>query len=424
MSGQETTRRVVVTGIGVVAPTGLGKRPFWDAIIHGPSVVGPITRFDAAAYATRIAAEIRDAGYQDLIPPQKRRTTTLATQYALAATELALRDARVDLECYAPWQRGVVLGTSGGGWYEAQQQVAILLERGAGRVNPFLTNGSANNVAAMEVAVATRSEGTHATLATGCCASMHAIGHAVELIRRGEIECCITGGTEAPISPLVIAAMSRTHELSCSNDDPQHASRPFDRGHNGAVLSEGSAIFVLEHAERALARGAPIYAEALAHTSAMDATDVFKVEQSGVAGARAVESCLRRSGLAPSDLDYVCAHGNSLPHFDRKETIVLKRALGAVAKTVPVSSIKGVLGHPFGASAAFQVAAVSLALQHHLIPPTYNFEEPDPECDLDYVPNRARPAHLRNVLVCSYGFGGLNAYLVLKAPAVGRADGI
>src|ERR1700687_1710225 len=301
-----THRGVSITGIGVLAPTGLGKEIFRDAIINGYPVIGLITRFDATSYPCGIAAEIRDDGYRSLIAPAKLRTATRTTLYALAATELALRDAHLSAAEYAPHERGVVFGTSLGGWHEAQQQFAILMEKGAHRVNPFLLNGSANHAPAMEVAVVTQSQGTHATFSTGCCASMHAIGHAAELVARGEIECCVTGGTEAPISPLVVAAMGRTRELCCATDDIARASRPFDRDHSGFVLSEGSAVLVLEANGRARARGASIYAEVLGHASAMDATDIFKVDQSGVAGARAIQACLARSGICAQDLDYVC----------------------------------------------------------------------------------------------------------------------
>ncbi len=409
-------RSVAITGIGIVGPTGIGRASFWRSIIEGIPAIGAISRFDTAGYSCRIAGEVRDLTFRDLVSPAKLRNAPLCSQFALAAAELALRDAGIDLEQYEPGARGVVLGTSLGGWHEAQQQFAILLEKGANRVNPFALSSAPNYAPAMEVAIALNARGTHATLSTGCCAGTQAVGYASDLIASGELECCLAGGTEAPISPLVVAGMTRTRELCCENDDPAHASRPFDRRHEGFVLSEGSAVLVLESSEGARRRGVPIYAELVAHSSSVDATDPFRVDQSAVAGAEGIRACLSRGQVTPAELDYVCANGNSSPHFDRKDTRVLKHALGEVAARLPVSSIKGILGHPFGAAGAFQISAAALAIANGLIPPTHHLEDPDPECDLDFVPGTARPASLRRVLVCSYGFGGINAYALLRRP--------
>lgn len=416
-------RPVAITGIGIVAPTGIGKESFWSAIVSGPSAIGPITRFDCATYSTRIAAEVRDEAYRDLVPTGKLRNTTRATQYALAATELALRDARFGPDGSEAFRRGVVLGTSLGGWHEALQQYGILLEKGAGRVNPFLANGSGNHASAAEVAQLAQAQGSHATLSTGCCGSTHAIGYAADLIAFDHLDFCVSGGMEAPISPMVVAALGRLKELSESNDPPWRASRPFDCLHDGFVLSEGSAILILEAAEKARERGATIYAEILGNASSADASDPFRVDLSGEAGAGAVQACLRRSGVQPEDIQYVCANANSSPHLDRKEVVILKKALGARVFHTPVSSIKAIIGHPFGASGAFQVAATCLAIQRKLIPPTHNVRMPDPECDLDIVPNVPRPATIRHALVSSHGFGGLNAYLTVGAPGTTREAG-
>lgn len=421
-------RTVVVTGIGLVAPTGLGTELFWRALVSGPAAIGPITRFDASGFASRIAAEVRDDQYRELIPPAKLRNTPRATQYAMAAAELALRDARLEPRPEDAARRGVVLGTSLGGWHEAQQQFATLLEKGSGRVNPFLTSGSANHGAAIEVAQLARAQGNHATFSTGCCGSTHAIGHAADLIAFDQLDVCLTGGMEAPISPLVLASLGRLRELSESNETPSRASRPFECTHDGYVLGEGSAVLVLEAADHARARGATVYAEILGHAAGADAGDPFRVDFSGEAGAAAIAACLRRSGVPAEAVDYVCANANASPHLDRKEVIVLKRAFGPRVLTIPVSSIKAIIGHPFGASGAFQTAAVCLAIQRGTIPPTHNMDMPDPECDLDLVPNVARTATIRCALVCSYGFGGLNAYVAVAAPgftatASSRASG-
>jgi 3-oxoacyl-(acyl-carrier-protein) synthase len=408
-------RRPVITGIGIVGPAGLGKTTFWNSIINGEALIQPIRRFDASSYPCKIAAEVPGDSYRELIPTNKLRTSSRTSLYAMAATELALRDSRLPGDFYEPERRGVCMGTSLGGCNEVQQQIAVLMEKGANRVNPFLASSFANHVPALEVAGLTNAQGTHATFSTGCCASMHAIGHAAHLIATGALDCCLSGGTEAPIVPLVLATMCRTRELCCADVEPARASRPFDRNHSGLVLSEGSAILVLEELAYARSRGAPIYAEILAHTSSVDAADLFRVEESGVAGARALDHCLSQSGIEPSQLDYVCANGNSLPALDRKEAIVLKRSLKEHAYTIPASSIKGVLGHPFGAASGFQIAAACLAIKRSFIPPTQNLEDPDPVCDLDFVPLNGRAKTLNRVLVCSYGFGGINSYLTLQS---------
>ena len=314
----------------------------------------------------------------------------------------------------------MTLGTALGGWREAEQQHSILLERGARRVNPFIANGTPNYAPAAEVASAAGATGAQLTFSSGCPASLQAISHAASLIASNELDICLAGGTESPLIPMVIAGMGRTQELSTLNDDPGHASCPFDRSHAGLVLSEGSCILILEELVHAERRGARLYAEILGGASSCDAAGLYAFDPSGEAGARAIFRALDRSGLSAIDIDYVCAHANSSPAFDRKETVVLKKAFGECAARLAVSSIKGVLGHPFGASGSFQVAAAALALQKQTIPPTHNLQVPDPQCDLDYVPQKPRSAPLRTALVTSYGYGGVNSYLVLRCLRQGQ----
>ncbi len=411
-------RPVVITGIGVIGPTGNGISVFWQSLLDGRSGVGRITRFDPTAYACKIGGEIRDCSYEALLDPRKLRTTTHVTQLALAATELALRDARLATDHYAPDLIGVCIGTALGGWREAEQQHSILLERGVRRVNPFIANGTPNHACGAEVASAVASQGPQMTFSTGCPASLQAITHGAALVASGEIDVCLAGGTESPLIPMVIAGMGRTQELSTLNEDPATASRPFDRDHAGLVLSEGSCILVLEAEEHLARRGVSPYARVLAGTTSSDGNGLYDFAPSGEPGARAIHRLLERLKLTALDVDYVCAHANSSPAFDRKETVVIKRAFGECAARIPVSSIKGVLGHPFGASGAFQVAAAAMTIRQQLIPPTHNLKEPDPECDLDYVPSTARAAQIRRALVSSYGYGGLNSYLLLGSPAL------
>jgi 3-oxoacyl-[acyl-carrier-protein] synthase II len=421
--GVPALRRVVVTGIGLIGPTGVGHRAFWESLLGGHSGIGRISRFDPSPYQCQIGGEVRDRSYEELLDPRQLRTTTHATQLALAAAELALRDARLSPTYYDPALIGVSIGTAIGGWRDLAQQHAILLERGARRVNPFIANGTPNHTTGVELAGAFGACGGHSTLSCGCPSSLQAIGHAAALIATEDLDVCLAGGTESPLTPMIFAGMGRTQELCTINDDPEHASRPFDRAHAGIVLSEGACILVLETAEHAARRGVAPYAEVLGQNSSCDAKGLYSLDPSGETGARAIHRLLRRTGVPATAIDYVCSHANSSPAFDRKETIVIKKAFGECAASLPVSSIKAVLGHLFGASGAFQAAAAALAIRNQVIPPTHNLEVPDPECDLDYVPREARPAHIRNALVTSYGYGGVNAYLLVTDPAEIPADG-
>lgn len=409
---------VAITGLGVFGPAGPEKEDFWHILLSGRSLTGRLTRFDSTGFPCEIAAEIPDSFYLPLVPANKRRTTNRVTQYAVIAAELALEDAKVSKSKIPADSLGVSLGTSLGGWHEAFQQAIVLTEKGAQRVNPFLAGGAANHIPAVAVARAANARGAHATFSTGCCASMHALGHAAELVARGELDYCLAGGTEAPITPLVLAAMCRSGELSTLNDHPELASRPFDITHNGLVLSEGSAMIFMERLDRARERGAHIYAQVLAHTSSADALDPFDVDPSGEAAARALNLCLARSGIHPADLDYVCANANSLPSLDRKEASTIREALGEFAAKVPTSSIKGAIGHPFGAAASFQLATVCLAMRDGVIPPTANLKEVDPLCNINLVIGETQIANIRHALVCNHGFGGLNAYIALRNPSL------
>lgn len=409
-------RRVAISGIGLISPLGINVPNFWNRVISGRSGIRSITRFDASTYGCRIGGQVDDAEYADLIEPKLIRTTTHVTRLALAAAELAFRDGRMRASDCDPDALGVCLGTATAGMREAEQQFGILLERGARRVNPFVVSGLPSHGPGAEVAARFEARGSHFTFATGCPASLQAIGHAAVLISNGSLDLCLAGGSESPFLPTTFAALGRMQELTTSNDDPTRASRPFDRAHAGMVLSEGSCFFLLEELERAVKRGASVYAEILSSSSSCDAMGMYHHETSGATAARTIHRALVSSGLQPTDVDYVCAHANSSPAFDRKEVAVLKKAFGEFAASLPVSSIKGVLGHPFGASGAFQVAASALAIQKQLVPPTHNLEFADPECDLDFVPGEARSTRIRTVLVTSYGYGGINSCLLVRAP--------
>lgn len=406
---------MVVSGIGLIGPTGLGIDAFWTALLEGRSGVRRIRRFDTTSYPCQVGGEVDDDWYADLLPPHLARHGTHVAQLAVAATELALRDARFSPPANGPADSlGVAIGTALGGLREGHQQHAVLLERGARRVNPFVTNSVPNHAAAAEVATYAGACGPQLTYSTGCAASLQAITHAAHLIAAGELEACLAGGSESPLSPLVIAGMGRTHELAKDSDDPTRASRPFDRTHNGMVLSEGSCVLLLESLESAQRRGAIVYAEVLGGRSACDAAGLYQLDTGGNVAARCLQQLLGQHRLEAGDVHWISSHANSSPGFDRKEARVVKQAFGEFAARIPVSSIKAILGHPFGAAGAFQTAAACLALREQIIPPTHHLDDPDDDCDLDHVPNVPRPAALQHVVVTSYGYGGVNSYLLLR----------
>jgi len=410
------SRRVAITGIGLIGPTGMGLPPFWQALIERRAAVRRLTRFDPTSYPCQVAGEIPDCNYQDLFEPRKKRSTSHTTQLGLAATELALRDARVSPLVWSPERVGICVGTALAGWREGEQQHAVLLERGARRVNPFLANGSPPHGTGVEIASAINAQGANTTFSSGCPASLQAIGHAATLVASGRLDVCVAGGAESPLSPLVFAGMSRTLELAPSNGTPELASRPFDRAHSGIVLSEGACLMTLEPLDSARERGANVYAEILSEASSCDGAGLYSIDATGNAGGRALRAALDMAGIGVDQVDYICAHANSSPAFDRKEALVLKAGLGEHAAMVPISSIKGTIGHPLGASGAFQVAATALTIQSSLLPPTTNLEDPDPECSLRHVRGAPLRHDVRVAVVTSYGYGGVNDFLVLAHP--------
>ncbi len=410
-------RTPAVTGIGLIAPTGAGHEPFWAAVTGAIPCLGRVRRFEATGLACQVAGEVDDETYAELIDPRKLRTTTRATRLALAASELALRDARLAPSSVPAGAFGVTVGTALGGWADAEQQVAVALERGTRRVNPFIVAGSGHHGPGIEIAAAVQAQGPQVTFANGCPSSLHALGHAAELIAAGTVDVCLAGGVEAPLSPIGFASLCRTNELSTEEQAPERACRPFDTSHNGMVLSEGSCFLVLEDLERARQRGATIYATILGAAQSCDAQGLYGVEPAGRAAAGALRRVLEQAAIGPQQIDYICAHANGAPAFDRKEIRVLTEAFGEFLPTIAISSIKGVLGHPFGAAGAFQTAAGALAITTGIIPPTANLVVPAVECQARHVIGAALHTVVRRALITSYGYGGINAYLLL-----GRAE--
>lgn len=419
MSADRQRRRVAITGFGVISPAGTGVDRLWQALVEQRSLVSLVTRFDTSTYACRVGGQVDDALVDELVHPKKRRNSTRVTRVALAAAELALRAARFAEADVARARSAVFVGTALGGWFEGGQQMMLLAERGVRRVNPFLANGAPHHTPGAEVASALGFQGPQLTFSNGCPAGVAAIAQGAAAIAAGEIDACIAGGAECPITPLVFAGMGRTGELSSIDDPPAHASRPFDLGRQGMVLSEGACFAILEDAERAVARGAPLWGEVLAAAASCDAAGLYGVDAAGEIAATSILGALGRAGLEPEQIDYVCSHANAAAAFDRKEAATLRRAFGAHVDAVPVSSIKGVLGHPFAAAGPFQVAAAVMAMAQGRVPPTANLGDPDPECRLRHVVGAPLTHAVRHALVTSYGYGGLNAYLVL-----GHADAL
>ncbi len=413
-------RRVVITGIGIISPLGTGKETFWRSLVEGRSGIRRLSRFDPTGYSCQVAGEIPDTSYTDFIDAKKRKRMTHVSQLAVASAKMALIDAGLKPGWANPLSAGVILGTSVGSLRDGVEQQSILLERGANRINPFVSAGLHINALSAEVAIAARTQGLAFTIGGGCASSLCAMGVAVDMIRNGTLDVCISGGAESPLFPLTFASLGRTQELTCLNEAPDRASRPFDRAHDGLVVSEGSCVLILEERSRAEQRGARIYGEILSHALGCEAYESFALEPSGEQASATLRGALERAQVAPEEINWVNAHGSSCPNWDRKETQILKKALGNTAYAVPISATKSVMGHTFGAAAAFQVASALLAMEEGCIPPTMNLDTPDPECDLDYVPRQARPAQLDVCLVNAFAYGGINSFMLLQqsdAPA-------
>lgn len=407
-------RRIVITGLGLVSPLGIGKEPFWQSLVEGRSGIRRLTRFDPTGYACQIAGEIPDATYKDLIEPKRLRRMTNAAQLAVAAAQMALTDAGLSPSWPSPHSVGVIVGTSLGNLKDGVEQQSILLERGANRINPFLSLSLHVNSISAEVAITARTQGLAFTIAGGCASSLCAISTAADMIRSGTLDVCLTGGTESPLFPLTFASLCRTQELATLNESPQQASRPFDQAHNGLVVSEGSCSLILEERAHAEKRGAPIYGEILGYALGCEAYEAFGLEPSGENAVQTLREALAHAHVTPAEIEWVNAHGSSCPNWDKKETRILKKALGEAAYSIPISATKSVMGHTFGAAASFQVASAVLAMQYGMLPPTINLDTPDPECDLDYIPHHARLLAPQTCLVNAFAYGGLNSFLLLR----------
>jgi len=405
--------RVVVTGLGVVSPLGNDIDTFWRRLVAGESGVGPITRFDTSDYKVHIAAEVKDFDAEDFIDKRQVRRLDLFSRYAVAAAKLAAADAEFDPRPEAD-RVGVVVGSGVGGLQTLQSEIEKLIEKGPDRVNPLLVPMMIPNMGAAHVSLELRTKGPLSATCTACAAGSDAIGYAARIIRHGDAEVMFAGGSEAPVSPVGVAGFAAARALSLNNDDPEHASRPFDAGRDGFVIGEGAGCLVLESLEHAQARGARIYAELAGAGMSSDAFHMTLPDETGKSQARAMKMALAEAGLEPSAIDYINAHGTATAAGDIAETKAIKVALGKHARTVAISSNKSMIGHCLGASGAIEAVATVLTIVNSLLPPTINLTDPDPACDLDYVPLESRFRKVAVAASNSFGFGGHNITLVFR----------
>ena len=407
-------RRVVVTGLGVVSPVGIGAEPFWKAIVSGVSGAGRITKFDPTGHDCQIAAELKGFDPLQWIEKKEVRKMDSFVQYAIAAALMAVDHGHFKVTDENRNRVGILVGTGMGGIPMLVEQHRILLEKGPDRVSPFFIPGIITNMASGRISMQLGAKGPNSCISTACATGNHAIGDSFRIIQRGEAEVMLAGGSEAVISPLCVAGFSSCKALSTRNDEPARASRPFDKERDGFVMGEGAAVLILEALESALDRGATIYAEVIGYGMSADAYHVTAPAPEGDGAFRSMQQALLDAGLRPEEVDYINAHGTSTPYNDVNETIAIKRLFGPHAYRLAVSSIKSMIGHTLGAAGAIEGVATVLSLKHGILPPTINYEYPDPECDLDYVPNRAREVPIRVALNNSFGFGGTNATVAFR----------
>ena len=404
-------RRVVVTGIGAVTPVGTGAELAWSRLLKGESGVGPITRFDTTGFKTTIAAELKDFAAEDFMEKKRVRRTDPFIHYALAATSMAMEDSRLAVNEHNRSRIGVVYGTCIGGMTTYEKNLATLAEEGADKISPFFITGFIPNMALAEIAIAYGAQGPAQCVITACATRGNAIGDAFRNIQHDEADAMIVGGSEAYILPVGVAGLARMGALSTRNDEPTKACRPFDRDRDGFVLGEGAGTLILEELECALRRGATIYGEVLGYGSNVDGFHITEADTENQ--ARCIRTALADAGIVPEQVDYINAHGTSTPSNDRSETAALKLAFGDHAAKLAISSNKSMMGHLLAGAGAVEAIFTLLTIRDSIVPPTINLENPDPECDLDYVPNVARPMKVDIAVSESFGFGGSNAVVVL-----------
>ena len=408
-------RRVVVTGLGVVTPLGNDLNSFWQNLIAGQCGIDKITAFDATAFATQIAGEVKNFDLTPAFPsPKEIRRTDRYTQFGVYAAWSALKDSRLDLATENCDEIGVFLGSGIGGLQTTSEQLKVLLERGPGRLSPFMIPMLISNMASGVVSMYFNLRGPNFATCSACATANHAIGEAWRTIKMGDAQVMLAGGAEATVVPIGIGGFCAMRAMSTRNDDPKRSSRPFDKDRDGFVMGEGSGVIVLEELEHAKKRGAQIYCEIAGYGNTADAHHLTAPSPGGEGAARCMKMALRSGGLNLTDVNYINAHGTSTPQGDICETQAIKSVFGDYARKLVVSSTKGATGHMLGAAGAVEMAACALAIKHGIVPPTINLQNPDPECDLDYVPNAAREMPVNVIVNNSFGFGGHNSTIAAK----------
>jgi 3-oxoacyl-[acyl-carrier-protein] synthase II len=410
----ESKQRVVITGLGVLSPVGIGKEAYWQALLRGQSGIDRLTRFDSSLYDSKIAGEVKDFVPEQFLDRKEMRRMDRFTQFGVAASKLAVEDAALDISQEDPEKIGVVIGSGIGGIETLCEQHSVLLNKGPNRVSPLFIPMIIGNMAAGQIAICLGPKGPNITVVTACASGTNAVGEAYLMLQRGAAEVVLAGGSETPIVPVAMAGFCSMKAMSTGNDEPQRASRPFDKNRDGFVISEGAGILVLETLGHALARGARIYGEVAGYGCTADAYHITAPESGGTEAARAIRIALEDAGISADQVDYINAHGTSTELNDKIETLAIKKVLGDHAYKVPVSSIKSMIGHSLGAAGAQEAIACALSVSTGWVPPTINYEQPDPECDLDYVPNQARQCPVKVAISNSFGVGGHNAVLVIK----------
>jgi 3-oxoacyl-[acyl-carrier-protein] synthase II len=408
------SRRVVVTGIGLVSSLGIGTETNWDALCRGCSGIGPITRFDAADFSARIAGEVKNFDPLRFIEKKDVKKMDAFIQYAIAASQFAMEDASLTVTPEIAPTVGVSIGSGIGGFSTIEREHRSLLDGGPRKISPFFIPSAIINLAAGQLSIRYGAKGPNTATCTACSASAHAIGDAYEIIRRDAADVMIAGGSEAAITPMSVGGFAAMRALSTRNDEPQRASRPFDKDRDGFIVGEGAGVVILEELEFARRRGARIYAEVVGYGMSADAFHITAPSDDGDGPYRVMRAALKSAGLQPVQVDYINAHGTSTPHGDQVETLAIKRCFGEHAKKVAVSSTKSMTGHLLGAAGGLEAGITALAVYHQVAPPTINQEHPDKDCDLDYIPNVKRAFPIQYALSNSFGFGGTNAALLFK----------
>ena len=403
-----------MTGVGLVSPLGIGTGANWDALCAGQSGIGPITRFDASQFSARIAGEVKHFDPLQFVDKKDVKKMDVFIQLAIAASQFAMTDAKLTVSPEIATRTGVFIASGIGGFTTIEREHKALLEGGPRRISPFFIPAAIINLAAGQVSIRFGAKGPNSATCTACSASAHAIGDAFEVIKRNDADVMIAGGSEAAITPMGVGGFAAMRALSTRNDEPHRASRPFDKDRDGFIMGEGSGVVILEELEFATRRGATIYAELVGYGMTADAFHITAPSEDGDGGVRVMQAALNSAGVEPAQVDYINAHGTSTPYNDRLETLAIKRLFGEHARTLAISSTKSMTGHLLGAAGGLEAGITVLAIRHQLIPPTINYETPDPECDLDYVPNVKRAVKIDYALSNSFGFGGTNGALLFK----------